>query len=165
MGPAVSVRAESLHDPSYTSGVGCRCEGCVAAGPDTRCTNTLPGSRSRSHIGRGRMWVKEMHGTCAVRSLVVPLLTVLVLAAPREVLTDSGVALVVGKSIQAYIGMLPNREKLGHHLEPQPRTAGSDISLALCSAHSIATHRVNTSRSAGRASRGVSERRQIDEET
>ena len=44
----------------------------------------------------------------AVRSLVVAILTVVVLATPSVVLADGRVALVVGNSTYAHIGRLPN---------------------------------------------------------
>ena len=54
------------------------------------------------------MLAAAMIGMKAVRSLVAAILALVVLAMPTVVLADGRVALVVGNSIYAHIGRLPN---------------------------------------------------------
>ena len=56
----------------------------------------------------------------SVRSFVVAVLAVVVLAVPAVVLADGRVALVVGNSTYAHIGRLPNLDNDARDLEVVP---------------------------------------------
>ena len=63
----------------------------------------------------------------AVRTLVVAILVLVVLAVPMVVLADGRVALVVGNSTYAHIGPLPNPgERRGRHGVAAARVRGDD---------------------------------------
>ena len=106
----------------------------------------------------------------SVRSLVVAVLAVVVLAVPAVVLADGRVALVVGNSTYAHIGRLPNPEndaadmsaalrRLGFEVTTEldadrveltaalraftRRSAGADVSLVFYAGHGIEMDGVN----------------------
>ena len=76
---------------------------------------------------RSRMRVKEMHGVRAVRSLVVAVLAVVVVAAPSVALADGRVALVVGNSTYAHIGRLPNPDNDARDMSAALRRLGFEV--------------------------------------
>ena len=106
----------------------------------------------------------------AVKSLVVTVLAIVVLAAPAVVLADVRVALVVGNSTYAHIGRLPNPDndardmsaalrRLGFEVTTEldadrveltealraftRRSAGADVSLVFYAGHGIEMNGVN----------------------
>ena len=107
----------------------------------------------------------------AVRSLVVAILALVVLAAPAVALADGRVALVVGNSTYAHIGRLPNPDndaadmssalrRLGFEVTTEfdadrveltealraftRRSAGADVSLVFYAGHGIEMDGVNS---------------------
>ena len=114
--------------------------------------------------------VKELHGMRSVRSFVVAVLAVVVLAVPAVVLADGRVSLVVGNSTYAHIGRLPNPDndaadmsaalrRLGFEVTTEldadrveltealraftRRSAGADVSLVFYAGHGIEMDGVN----------------------
>ena len=87
--------------------------------------------RGRSHraceLTRGTSEVKELHGMRSVRSFVVAVLAVVVLAVPAVVLADGRVALVVGNSTYAHIGRLPNPDNDARDLSVSLRRLGFEV--------------------------------------
>ena len=73
------------------------------------------------------MRVKKTGGMRAVRSLVVPILPFVVLAAPAVALADGRVALVVGNSAYAHIGRLPNPDNDARDMSSALRRLGFEV--------------------------------------
>ena len=67
----------------------------------------------------------------AVRSLVVTVLTVVVLAVPAVVLADGRVALIVGNSTYAHIGRLPNPDNDARDMSAALRRLGFEVTTEL----------------------------------
>ncbi len=67
----------------------------------------------------------------ALRSFVVAVVAVVVLAAPAVVLADGRVALVVGNSTYAHIGRLPNAENDAQDMSAALRRLGFDVTTEL----------------------------------
>ena len=66
----------------------------------------------------------------AVRTLVVAILVLVVLAVPMVVLADGRVALVVGNSTYAHIGRLPNPENDAADMATALRRLGFEVTTA-----------------------------------
>ena len=73
----------------------------------------------------------EMNAMRALRSFVVAVVAVVVLAAPAVVLADGRVALVVGNSTYAHIGRLPNAENDAVDMSAALRRLGFDVTTEL----------------------------------
>ena len=75
--------------------------------------------------------VQKVTVSKAVRSLIVAVLAVVVLATPTAVLADGRVALVVGNSTYTHIGRLPNPDNDARDISAALRRLGFDVTTEL----------------------------------